>query len=48
MAARIPGEHREIRQIELVGEMRHAAGMLVAAVEHQDRALGRGCEAAGQ
>ena len=41
MTARVPGEHGEVGQIELVGEMRHAAGMLVAAVEQDDCALGR-------
>ena len=39
MAARIPGEDVEVRQVELVGEVRHAAGMLVAAVEQQDGAF---------
>ena len=41
MTARIPGEEGEIRQVELVGEMRHAAGMLVAAMEQDDRAARR-------
>ncbi len=41
VAARIPGEDGEVRQVEFVGQMRHAAGMLVAAVEQQDGALGR-------
>src|SRR5438445_7891429 len=38
LAARIPREDGEIRQVDLVGKMSHAAGMLVAAMEHNDRA----------
>ena len=41
LAARIPGEHGEVRQVELVGKVRHAAGMLVAAVEQDDGAARR-------
>ena len=41
MAARVPGEEREVRQVELVGQMRHAAGMLVAAMEQHDGAARR-------
>ena len=47
VAARIPGEDVEVRQVELVGEVRHAAGMLVAAVEQQDGAFA-GSVTAGQ
>src|SRR5262245_1887137 len=39
--ARIPGKHGELGQIELVYNMRHAAGVLVAAVEEQDGASWR-------
>jgi hypothetical protein len=42
VAARVPREHREIGKLELVGQMRHAARMLVAAVEDDDRATRRG------
>jgi hypothetical protein len=44
MAARIPGEEGEIRQVELVRQMGHAAGMLMAAMEQHDRTAWRaGC-----
>ena len=39
VAARVPGEDRKIRQIELVGEVRHAAAVLVAAVEQHHGTL---------
>ena len=41
MAARVPGEHGVIGQIEFVWQMRNAAGMLVPAMEDHDRAVGR-------
>ena len=39
--ARIPGEEIEFGQVELGGQMPHAAGVLVAAVEDHDRAARR-------
>jgi hypothetical protein len=41
VTARVPGEEIEIGQAELVDEMRHAAGVLVPAMEEQDRAARR-------
>ena len=38
LSARIPGEHSKVRQVELVGKVRHAAGMFMAAMEQDDGA----------
>ena len=38
VAARIPGEEVEVGQVELVDQVRHAARVLVAAMEEHDRA----------
>jgi hypothetical protein len=41
VAARIPGEEGEIREAELVCELRHPPGMLMAAMQQDDRAARR-------
>ena len=40
IAARIPGVEGMVGHGQFVDQMRHAAAMLVAAMEQQDRALG--------
>ena len=41
VATGIPGIELEIGQVELVDQMRHAAAVLVPAMEQQDRAARR-------
>ena len=38
MAARVPGEEGEVRQVELIDDMSHPPGMLVPAMKEHDRA----------
>ena len=40
VAAGVPCEHREIRQLELVDDVLQAAGVLVSPMEEDDRTLG--------
>ena len=42
VAARVPGEERELGQVELVDEVRDARRMLVAAMQQHDRAAAAG------